>query len=92
MNREQQRKFDRVAASRLSKIKGGIPRHVALSNRRSITLRNKLNRMGLEGEHIQAALSMVDELGIQEVLSRQPLGSRFATMPRANKKAKVWRP
>jgi len=91
MNREQQRKFDRIAASRLSRIKGGIPRHIALSNSRSITLRNKLNRLGLEGPHIEAALSMVDEMGLQEVMSKQPLGSRFASMPQAKKKPKVWR-
>ena len=90
MNREQQRKFDRIAASRLSRIKGGIPRHIALSNSRSITLRNKLNRLGLEGPHIEAALSMVDEMGLQEVMSKQPLGSRFASMPQAKKKPKVW--
>lgn len=92
MNREQQRKFDRIAASRLSRIKGGIPRHIALSNSRSITLRNKLNRLGLEGPHIEAALSMVDEMGLQEVMSKQPLGSRFASMPQAKKKPKVWQP
>jgi len=91
MNREQQRKFDRIAASRLSRIKGGIPRHIALSNSRSITLRNKLNRLGLEGPHIEAALSMVDEMGLQEVMSKQPLGSRFASMPQAKKKPKVWK-
>jgi len=92
MNREQQRKYDRIAAARLSKIKGGIPRHVALSNQRSITLRNKLNRLGLAGPHIEAAVSMVDELGLQEVLSKQPLGSRFASMPQAKRKSKVWSP
>lgn len=91
MNREQQRRFDRIAASRLSRIKGGIPRHIALSNSRSITLRNKLNRLGLEGPHIEAALSMVDEMGLQEVMSKQPLGSRFASMPQAKKKPKVWK-
>ncbi len=91
MNREQQRKFDRIAASRLSRIKGGIPKHVAMSNSRSITLRNKLRRLGLEGPHIEAALSMVDEMGLQEVMNKQPLGSRFASMPQAKKKPKIWR-
>ncbi len=90
MNREQQRKFDRIAASRLSRIKGGIPKHVAMSNSRSITLRNKLRRLGLEGPHIEAALSMVDEMGLQEVMNKQPLGSRFASMPQAKKKPKIW--
>ena len=90
MSREQQRKFDRIAASRLSRIKGGIPKHIALSNSRSITLRNKLNRMGLEGPHITAAIEMVDAMGLQEVMSRQPLGSRFASMPQSKRKSKIW--
>jgi len=89
-NRELQRKFDRIAASRLSRIDGGISRHVALSNRGSIVLRNKLRRMGLSGPHIDAALNMVDEMGLQEVLSTQPLGSRFATIPQAKRPPKIW--
>ncbi len=91
-NRELQRKFDRIAASRLSRIDGGIPRHVALSNRGSIVLRNKLRRMGLSGPHIDAAVNMVDEMGLQEVLSTQPLGSRFATVPQAKRAPKIWSP
>ena len=90
MSREQQRKFDRIAASRLSRIKGGIPKHIALSNSRSITLRNKLNRLGLEGPHITAALDMVDEMGLQEVMAKQPLGSRFASIAQSKRKSKVW--
>ena len=90
-NRELQNQFDRIAASRLSKIKGGVPKHIALSNPRSITLRNKLNRMGLQGEHIDAAKAMIDELGLQGVLERQSLGVRFATMPSSKSKPKIWR-
>ena len=90
MSREQPRQFDRIAASRLSRIKGGIPKHIALSNSRSITLRNKLNRLGLEGPHITAAIEMVDAMGLQEVMSRQPLGSRFASMPQSKRKSKIW--
>tara|TARA_R110001606_G_scaffold169592_1_gene314687 strand:- start:1000 stop:1278 length:279 start_codon:yes stop_codon:yes gene_type:complete len=91
MSREQQRRFDRMAAARLSKVNGGIPRHIALSNQRSITLRNKLKRLGLEGDHVEAALNMVDEIGLQEVMSEQPLGSRFASMPQAKRSAKIWK-
>jgi hypothetical protein len=89
-NREFQRRFDRIAASRLSRINGGIPRHIALSNRGSIVVRNKLSRMGLYGPHIDAAVKMVDEMGLQEVLSTQPLGSRFATIPQAKRAPKIW--
>jgi hypothetical protein len=92
MTREQQRRFDRMAAARLSKMNGGIPRHIALSNSKSITLRNKLKRLGLEGDHVNAALNMVDEIGLQEVMSRQPLGSRFASMPQSRRKSKIWKP
>jgi hypothetical protein len=91
-NRELQRKFDRIAASRLSRIEGGVPRHIALSNRGSIVLRNKLERMGLYGPHIEAAIAMVDEMGLQEVLSTQPLGSRFATIPQAKRPPNIWTP
>jgi len=92
MTREQQRRFDRMAAARLSKMNGGIPRHIALSNSKSITLRNKLKRLGIEGDHVNAALNMVDEIGLQEVMSRQPLGSRFASMPQSRRKSKIWKP
>ena len=90
-NRDLQRKLDRISASRLSRIGEGIPRHVALSDMKSITLRNKFKRMGLEGEHIQNALTMVDEIGFQKILSNQPLGSRFASIPQAKKKPQVWK-
>ena len=91
MNRQRQNEFDRIAASRLSKINGGLPRHVALSTSSSITLRNKLKRLGLEGEHVEAALEMVDDLGIQQVMSRQSLGVRFSTLPAARRPAKIWK-
>ena len=91
MNRQRQNEFDRIAGSRLSKINGGIPKHVALGNSSSITLRNKLNRLGLQGEHIEAAITMVDEIGVQGVLQRQSLGVRFSTMPQAKRSPKVWR-
>ena len=91
MNRQRQNEFDRIAASRISKINGEIPKHIALSNVRSITLRNKLNRMGLEGPHIEAAVNMVDEIGLQGVLERQSLGVRFSTMPQAKRSPKIWK-
>ena len=91
MNRQRQNEFDRIAGSRLSKINGGIPKHIALGNSSSITLRNKLNRLGLSGEHIEAAITMVDEIGLQGVLERQSLGVRFSTMPQAKRAPRIWR-
>ena len=91
MNRQRQNEYDRIAASRLSKINGGVSRHIALSNRASITLRNKINRMGLHGEHIDAAVAMVDDIGLQTMLERQSLGVRFSTTPHAKREPKIWR-
>ena len=91
MNRQRQNEYDRIAASRLSKINGGIPSHIALSNPASITLRNKLNRLGLSGAHIEAATAMIDEIGLQGVLQRQSLGVRFSTMPQAKQSPKIWK-
>ena len=91
-NRELQRKLDRISASRLSRLGEGIPKHVALSDMKSITLRNKFKRMGLEGKHIENALTMVDEIGFQKILANQPLGSRFASIPQSKKKPQVWNP
>jgi hypothetical protein len=51
-----------------------------------------LKRLGIEGTHVDAALKMVDEIGLQEVMANQPLGSRFASMPQSKRKAKVWKP
>lgn len=91
MNRQKQNEYDRIAASRISKIKGGIPKHIALSNSRSITLRNKLSRLGLEGDHVNACIQMVDELGLQQVLHHQSIGVKFSTMPQAKRKPKIWK-
>ncbi len=61
-------------------MKGGIPLHVAIGDIRSITLRNKLKRLGLEGQHIDDLISLVDEIGIQQNLNDMPLGVRFSTV------------
>ena len=47
--------------------------------------------MGLEGEHIDAAINMIDEIGIQGVLERQSIGVRFATTPQAKRSPNIWR-
>jgi hypothetical protein len=91
-HRELQRQLDRISASRLSKLNEGIPLHVALGQRHSITLRNKFARMGLKGDYVDACLKMVDEIGMQKVLENQPLSSRFATIPHSKPKPNVWNP
>ncbi len=92
MNQTKNREYDRIAANRMSKIKGGIPLHVALSNSRSITIRNKMLRLGLKGSHIDDLIALVDEIGIQKSLENQPIGVRFATIKREKSKPKVWNP
>ena len=92
MTRDSEREYDRIAANRLSRMNGGIPLHVAMARRSSITLRNKLKRMGLEGEHITDLLQMVDQLGFQDVLAHHPVGVRFATVKQAKRKPRIWSP
>jgi len=89
--KKTQAEYDRIAASRLNKLDGGISLHVALSGYPSITLRNKMKRMGLEGPHVSAALKMVDELGIQRTLEAQSLGVRFTTVQGSKSKPKIWK-
>ncbi len=91
MNKNKNREYDRIAGSRISKMKGGIPLHVALGSRESIILRNKLKRLGLKGDHINDLISLVDEIGIQESLREQPLGVRFATVKTQKNKPKIWK-
>ena len=72
-------------------MNGGIPLHVAIGNIRSITLRNKLKRMGLTGEHIDDLISLVDEIGIQQSLNDMPLGVRFSTVKTEKNKPNIWK-
>tara|TARA_B110000444_G_scaffold251959_1_gene280577 strand:+ start:4959 stop:5246 length:288 start_codon:yes stop_codon:yes gene_type:complete len=90
--RRLQHEFDKIAGNRISKLNGGIKTHIALSNRASITFRNKIKRMGLTGEHIDDALKMLDDIGIQQTLQHQSLGVRFATVPYSKNKPKIYRP
>lgn len=92
MNKKANREYDRIAGSRVSKMNGGIPLHVALSTKKSIIFRNKMKRLGLKGEHIKDLIALVDELGIQETLREQPLGVRFATVKGEKKGPKIWKP
>lgn len=84
------REYDRIAGSRIAKT-GGFPVHLALSNRRSVVLRNKFNRLGLKGDHIDSILRLADEIGIQETLANQPLGVKFSTIKTKKTRKKVWR-
>ena len=70
-------------------MKGGIPLHVAIGDIRSITLRNKLKRLGLQGQHIDDLISLVDEIGIQQNLNDMPLGVRFSTVKSKKNKPKI---
>lgn len=89
MNKKN-REYDRIAGSRIAKT-GGIPKYVALSNKKSVILRNKFKRLGLEGAHIDSILDLADELGFQETLATQPLGVRFSTVKTPVKRKKIWK-
>jgi hypothetical protein len=86
--REQE--YDRIAASRLARLGGGVERHVALGSRAALSLRWKLARMGLNGPHVEHAIGLVDELALASILERHPIGVRFATMPRAKRDLEIW--
>lgn len=89
--KNKNREFDLIAGSRISKIGSGMPLHVALSNKNSITFRNKMKRMGLEGEAVDELIKLIDEVGIQKTLENQSIGVRFSTVAQAKEKPKVWR-
>lgn len=88
--RSREQEYDRIAASRLSRLNGGVPKHVALGSTASLSLRWKLNRMGLTGDHIEHAISLVDELALAQILEKHSIGVRFATIPKARNDLKVW--
>lgn len=89
--KNKNREFDLIAGSRISKIGSGMPLHVALSNKNSITFRNKMKRMGLEGKAVDELIKLIDEVGIQKTLENQSIGVRFSTVAQAKEKPKVWR-
>lgn len=91
-SRDIRRDFDRMAASRMRLHTGGLPLHTALASRPSISLRFKLKRMGLalEDDGVADLLSLVDEVGLQENLSRMPLSVRYATVARPRRERRVW--
>ena len=63
---------------------------MAIGEIRSITLRNKLKRLGIKGQHIDDLISLVDEIGIQQTLNDMPLGVRFSTVKSKKNKPKIW--
>jgi len=91
MNNNRQREFDLIAGSRIAKIGDGIPLHVAISNKNSITFRNKMRRMGIKGKVVDELIRLMDEVGIQKTLESQSIGVRFSTVQKAARKPKIFR-
>lgn len=85
--RERQREFDKIAASRMRTTNGGFPLHLALGQPESIRLRWKLKRMGVESPEL---IQLIDEISYQKSLLNQPLGVRYASIKRKQKKREVW--
>ena len=87
----KQREFDLIAGSRIKKIGGGIPLHVAIGDKNSITFRNKMRRMRLNGVIVDELIKLIDEVAIQKTLQSQSIGVRFSTVQGAGAKPKVFR-
>jgi len=91
MQRKFEQEYDRIASSRLSRLDGGIERHIALGSKNSIRLRFKLNRLGIKGNHANDIIALVDNVDLNETLSNHTIGVRFATIPRSKKPLDVWK-
>tara|TARA_B100000161_G_C33480067_1_gene382119 strand:- start:394 stop:678 length:285 start_codon:yes stop_codon:yes gene_type:complete len=87
MNNQKQREFDRIAASRMRTTNGGFPLHLALGQPESIRFRWKLKRMGIDSPEL---IQLIDEVAYQKTLLNQPLGVRYASITRKQKKKQVW--
>ena len=90
MQRKFEQEYDRIASSRLSRLNGGVERHIALGSKNSIRLRFKLNRMGIKGNHIDDIIKLVDDIDLNETLANHTIGVRFATIPRSKKPLDIW--
>lgn len=88
-NRNYEREYDRIAASRMRSTNGGFPIHIALGQPEAIRFRYKLKRMGAKADEI---LALIDELSYQKTLLNQSLGVRFSSVKRPQSKSKVWNP
>ena len=91
MQRKFEQEYDRIASSRLSRLNGGVERHIALGSKNSIRLRFKLNRMGIKGDHIDDIIKLVDNIDLNQTLSNHTIGVRFATIPRSKKPLDIWK-
>ena len=87
----KQREFDLIAGSRIKKIGEGIPLHVALGNKNSITFRNKMRRMRIKGHVVDELIRLIDEVAIQKTLEGQSIGVRFSTVQEAKTKPKMFK-
>jgi hypothetical protein len=87
MSKEKQREFDRIAASRMRITNGGFPLHLALGQPESIRFRWKLKRMGIKSPEL---IQLIDEVSYQKTLLNQPLGVKYASITRKQKKKQVW--
>lgn len=86
-NREYQREYDKIAASRMRVQGGGFPLHLALGQPESLRFRWKLKRMGVESEEL---VQLIDEISYQKTMLNQSLGVRYASIHRPQKKKKIW--
>ncbi len=86
-NREYQREYDKIAASRMRVQGGGFPLHLALGQPESLRFRWKLKRMGVESPEL---VQLIDEISYQKTMLNESLGVRYASIKRPQKRKPVW--
>jgi hypothetical protein len=91
MRAKFEQEYDRIAASRIARLDGGLDRRVALSDLRAIRFKWKMQRLGLEGSHIKHSQQLIDDIAMNDLLSSHTVGVRFATIPRAKTPIDVWK-
>ena len=91
MKAKFEQEYDRIASSRLSRLDGGLSKRVALTNKRAIRFKFKLNRLKLKGDHVDEAIKLVDDIAMNEMLQNHTIGVRFATIPRSKRPLDIWK-
>jgi len=91
-SRDVRREFDRMAAQRMRLHSGGVPLHVALGGRPSVSLRFKMKRLGfgLDRPEVNDLLELVDSVEYQKSMSQMPMSIRYATVSRPRRERRVW--
>jgi hypothetical protein len=91
MRAKFEQEYDRIAASRIARLDGGLDRRVALSDLRAIRFKWKMQRLGLKGSHIKHSQQLIDDIAMNHLLSNHTVGVRFATIPKSKTPLDIWK-